>query len=136
MQLEKKRALITGAGAGIGKAIAIRFAREGAAVVVSDIQADAGQAVADSILKSGGKAHFVRADMTRESDVERMIDEGTGKLGGLDVLERVELRERPRARARQRRSLGLILLSRHPPFCIKKIAPPHRRGCAAASPSR
>ncbi len=86
MQLEKKRALITGAGAGIGKAIAIRFAREGAAVVVSDIQDQAGRAVVDSIHESGGKAHFVRADVTRESDVKRMIEEATSKLGGLDVL--------------------------------------------------
>src|SRR5262245_52094694 len=86
MKLEKRRALVTGAGAGIGKALAERFAREGAAVVVSDVRRDTGEAVVAAIAKGGGKAHFVAADMTREADVERLIQESVSRLGGLDLM--------------------------------------------------
>lgn len=85
MRLERKKALITGAGAGIGKAIALRFAREGAHVVVSDIQTEAGEAVADTIRTAGGTAHFIRTDVRREAEVKRLVSETADKLGGLHI---------------------------------------------------
>lgn len=85
MQLEGKNAVITGAGAGIGKAIALRFAQQGARVVVSDIQNEAGEAVANTIRKSGGTAHFVRTDVRREADVKRLVSDAADKLGGLHI---------------------------------------------------
>ncbi len=85
MRLEGKNALITGAGAGIGKAVAMRFAQEGARIVVSDIQDEAGERVADSIRTAGGIAHFVHADVSREADVKRLVAAAAEKLGGLNI---------------------------------------------------
>lgn len=85
MRLDGKKALVTGAAAGIGKAVALRFAREGAHVVVSDIQTQAGEAVAESIREAGGIAHFVRADVSRESDVQNLVRTSAEKLGGLNI---------------------------------------------------
>ena len=85
MRLEGKKALITGAGAGIGRAIALRFAQEGARVVVSDIESAAGEAVANTIRKAGGAAHFIRTDVRRDAEVKRLVSEATEKLGGLHI---------------------------------------------------
>jgi NAD(P)-dependent dehydrogenase (short-subunit alcohol dehydrogenase family) len=86
MKLAQKRAVVTGAGAGIGKAIAVRFAAEGARVVVNDLRKDAGESTVAAIRKSGGNAEFVGADCSREAEVKRMIDDAAVKLGGLDVI--------------------------------------------------
>ena len=83
--LTGRQALITGAASGIGRAIAELFAREGAAVVVIDLNA-AGQATADAITAAGGCALFVRADVTRMEDCRRAVDETLQAFGGLDVL--------------------------------------------------
>jgi len=69
MKLTGKVALITGAAQGIGRGIADVFAREGAAVVVADINADAGEAAAAALRHAGGKAVFHRTDVTIEADV-------------------------------------------------------------------
>ena len=79
-RLEGKVAVITGAGSGIGRASARRFAAEGARVAVADLDESAGKAVADEI---GGL--YVRADVTVREDVEAMYDSAIGELGGLDV---------------------------------------------------
>ena len=63
MRLQDKVAIVTGAGSGFGEAIAKTYAREGARVLVADINAAAGQRVADEIINSGGQAQFVRADV-------------------------------------------------------------------------
>src|SRR5262245_49189020 len=76
-----KVALVTGGTAGIGKATALAFAREGAKVVVSGRNADAGAEVVKQIQRSGGEATFIRADVTRASDVQALI-EGTLKAYG------------------------------------------------------
>ncbi|MGH8998697.1 MAG: SDR family NAD(P)-dependent oxidoreductase [Acidimicrobiia bacterium] len=86
MRLEGKKALVTGAGRGIGRGVALALARQGAAVVVSDIDKDGGQAVAEEIGRAGGTAHFVAADVSRESDVQQMVAEAARALGGLNVL--------------------------------------------------
>ncbi|MBW8358265.1 MAG: SDR family oxidoreductase [Weeksellaceae bacterium] len=84
-QLENKVAVITGAGSGIGKATALLFAKEGAKVVVSDINVENGQKVVDEIKNSGGEAIFVKADSSSPEDNERLVAETVKAFGKLDV---------------------------------------------------
>ena len=86
MQLQGKRAIITGAATGIGAVTARMFSQEGAGVVVADINEDEGQRTVAEIREGGGEARFVRTDVTKESDVEALIKDGAEALGGLDVL--------------------------------------------------
>jgi NAD(P)-dependent dehydrogenase (short-subunit alcohol dehydrogenase family) len=86
MQLEGKRAIITGAATGIGAVTAQMFAREGAAVVVADINEESGQRAVTEIRDKGGKAHFIRTDVTNENEVQELIRQGADTLGGLDIL--------------------------------------------------
>jgi len=85
-RLSGKRALITGAASGIGRATALLFAREGAAVAVVDVDEMGGQAVVQTILDEGGQAIFVRGDVTRAADCQRAVQETVDRLGGLDIL--------------------------------------------------
>ncbi|MBI3954218.1 MAG: SDR family NAD(P)-dependent oxidoreductase, partial [Chloroflexi bacterium] len=84
--LEKRVALVTGAGQGIGRGIALRLAREGASVVASDINEAASRAVAQEITSAGGKALPFRADVTIRPQVTRMVREAVGRFGKLDIL--------------------------------------------------
>ena len=86
MRLKDKVALVTGAGAGIGKAIAETFAKEGAKVVVNDLNADTAQAVADGINKGGGAAASVQADVSKEADAVKIVKFTVDTYGRLDVL--------------------------------------------------
>ncbi len=86
MQLEGKKAIITGAATGIGAVTAHMFAREGAGVVVADINEEAGRRTVAEIREQGGDAHFVRCDVTRESEVAALVRDGAEALGGLNVL--------------------------------------------------
>jgi NAD(P)-dependent dehydrogenase (short-subunit alcohol dehydrogenase family) len=87
MRLKDKVAFITGAGAGIGAAAAYRFAREGAAVVVAEIDEGRGRDVAQTIVAHGGRAVFVRCDVTEEDSVEQAVAEGSAAFEGrLDIL--------------------------------------------------
>ena len=85
-KLSGKRALITGAASGIGRATALLFAHEGAAVAVVDVDEMGGQAVVQTILDEGGQAIFVRCDVTRAADCQRAVQETVDRLGGLDIL--------------------------------------------------
>ena len=76
-----KVVLVTGGTSGIGEATAVAFANEGAKVVVSGRREKEGKAVAGRIARAGGTAHFVRADVSREADVKRLV----AKFGRLDV---------------------------------------------------
>jgi len=81
--LQGKVAVITGAAGGIGRAVALRFAREGAALVLADIDEDGGRALAQSL---SDKAHFVRTDATDDAQVRAMIDAAREKFGRVDIL--------------------------------------------------
>lgn len=80
-----KVALVTGAASGIGKAAAFAFADNGAAVVVSDVNEDLGEKVARQIEEAGGKAIFVRADISKAEDCEKLVKETLAKFGRLDT---------------------------------------------------
>lgn len=85
-RLQGKSALVTGAGSGIGKAIAATFAREGARVMASDLNEDTAKAVAAQIEDSGGEAKWVRTDTTSEEDVKAAIASTVEAFGSLDVM--------------------------------------------------
>jgi NAD(P)-dependent dehydrogenase (short-subunit alcohol dehydrogenase family) len=83
VRLEGKVALITGGGSGMGKIASELFAREGANVVLTDVNDEAGEATAAAI---GGSAHYVHADVSREADAEAMVAAALDRFGRLDVL--------------------------------------------------
>jgi NAD(P)-dependent dehydrogenase (short-subunit alcohol dehydrogenase family) len=77
--------LITGALAGIGRATALAFAREGASIVVSGRRDEAGRALAAELGETGVRAEFIRADVSNENDVRNLIDQTVAHFGRLDV---------------------------------------------------
>lgn len=79
-------AVVTGAGAGIGRAIAETFAAAGAAVMVSDLKQETANAVAEQIIANGGKAAAIACDITKEDDLSRLINETVSQLGKLTIL--------------------------------------------------
>lgn len=85
-RMEGKRAFVTGAANGIGRAIAEAFAREGAAVGIADIDDAAAGAVAGAIAARGGKALALTCDVSDRASARAAVDEAAGTLGGLDVL--------------------------------------------------
>lgn len=84
-QLENKVAIITGAGSGIGKATAELFAREGARVVVSDINEEHGKEVMEEINKMGGEAIFIKADTADPGENEMLVKQTLDRFGTLDI---------------------------------------------------
>ena len=86
MRLADKIAIVTGAARGIGRACAERFAREGATVVLSDVDAAAGVATTDAIAARGAIARFIAADVSKAADVERLIAGTVSAFGRIDVL--------------------------------------------------
>ena len=82
--LENKVALVTGAGSGIGRATAVAMAREGAKVVVSDINSASGLETVRIVTANGGKAEFVHADVTKTADVQTLVAQAVKAYGRLD----------------------------------------------------
>lgn len=79
-------AIITGAATGMGAATARMFAREGAHVVVADVNDEAGEATVDAIRSAGGEAVYARTDVSRDGDAERMVAAAVERFGRLDFL--------------------------------------------------
>ena len=83
-QLEDKVAVVTGSGSGIGKATALALAREGARVVVAEIDRESGEETVQTIVRQGGQAIFVKTDVTREADAESLVKAAVETYGRLD----------------------------------------------------
>ena len=83
---ENKVAIVTGAGSGIGRSSATRFASEGAAVLVADVRGDKAEKVAGLIVDAGGRAVATDTDISDPAQVEAMITRAVRDLGGLDVV--------------------------------------------------
>jgi NAD(P)-dependent dehydrogenase (short-subunit alcohol dehydrogenase family) len=79
-----KVAIVTGAAAGIGRAVALKFAAEGAKVIVSDVEEEGGEATASAIRSGGAEAVFIRADVAKAADVTALIAQAVAKFGRLD----------------------------------------------------
>lgn len=83
--LQGKVAVVTGAGSGIGRAVAQAYAREGAAVLASDVNEAGGRETCEGIAAAGGRASFFRADVSRAAECAALADEAVRAFGGLDV---------------------------------------------------
>ena len=86
MRLDGKVCVITGAGSGQGRAAALRFAEEGARVVIAEIGVATGASVADEITAAGGAGLFVQTDVSGEEDWRRVMAAAEERFGGVDVL--------------------------------------------------
>lgn len=86
MKLQGKVAVVTGAGSGMGRAIAILFAKEGAKVVVSDINIDTANATVAEIKANGGEAMAILTNVAMEDDIQNLVDTTIDQYGTLDIL--------------------------------------------------
>ena len=84
--LANKVAIITGGASGIGRATALLFAQQGAAVAIADHNADAAEAVTNEIVAAGGSAIFEPVDVTRSADCRRVVERAEQEFGGIHVL--------------------------------------------------
>jgi NAD(P)-dependent dehydrogenase (short-subunit alcohol dehydrogenase family) len=85
-RLANKVAVITGGARGIGEGIAARFAREGARVIVADVQEAEASALAQRLVGAGYQAAAVRCDVSKAADVEQMVQYAVDRFGALDIL--------------------------------------------------
>jgi NAD(P)-dependent dehydrogenase (short-subunit alcohol dehydrogenase family) len=86
MRLEGKIALITGAGAGIGRTCAELFAREGACVAIAEFNSETGEAACQQITSGGGQAIFIKTDVSSPENVEDAVKRTVAAFGGLDII--------------------------------------------------
>ena len=86
MRLNQKTAIVTGAGSGMGQAEAIGFAKEGAQVVVADVNLATAEATRDAIVAAGGKAIALAVDVTQLADLQHLVDVTLATYGRIDVL--------------------------------------------------
>jgi NAD(P)-dependent dehydrogenase (short-subunit alcohol dehydrogenase family) len=86
MELQGKTAIVTGSGRGIGEGIALAFAREGARLVIVDMNLDDANNVAKNIAAKGGKAIAVKADVTKKDTLDAMVTATVKQFGAIDIL--------------------------------------------------
>jgi NAD(P)-dependent dehydrogenase (short-subunit alcohol dehydrogenase family) len=83
--LENKTAIVTGGGSGIGKAICLLYAAEGAKIIASDVDEEGGNATAAAIKDKGGNALFVKAEVSKEADNNMLVEQAVKQFGGLHI---------------------------------------------------
>ena len=86
MRLNNRTAIVTGSGNGIGRAIAILFAKEGANVIVAEIEEDTGNETVEMIKSDGGEATYINVDTSKIDSVERMVSNSVEKYGDSNIL--------------------------------------------------
>jgi len=86
MRLQNKIAIITGAGSGIGRSIALAFVKEGAKVVIADWSEENGKQTKEQIRKEGGEAIFIKTDVSKAKDIDEMVKICLDKFGRIDIL--------------------------------------------------
>ncbi|OIO46506.1 MAG: short-chain dehydrogenase, partial [Parcubacteria group bacterium CG1_02_40_25] len=86
MRLQNKIAIITGAGSGIGRGIALAFVKEGAKVVVADWSEEGGKEAVEQVRKINGEAVFVKTDVSKTVDIDKMVKTCLDKFGRVDIL--------------------------------------------------
>jgi NAD(P)-dependent dehydrogenase (short-subunit alcohol dehydrogenase family) len=86
MRLKNKVAIVTGGGAGIGEAIAVRYAQEGARAVIAEVSTSRGESVVDAIHALGGDAVFIQTDVSCETQVKGMVDRTLKDFGRIDIM--------------------------------------------------
>jgi NAD(P)-dependent dehydrogenase (short-subunit alcohol dehydrogenase family) len=86
MRLKEKIAIVTGIGAGIGEAIALRFAEEGAGLLLADIHEPGGRRTLDQVRALGAEAELVVADIADEAQAQSIADAAAARFGGIDIL--------------------------------------------------
>jgi len=86
MRLQDKIAIITGAGSGIGRSIALAFIKEGAKVVVADWSEEGGEETVEQIHKINGEAVFIKTDVSKTADIDEMVKTCLDKFGKVDIL--------------------------------------------------
>ncbi|HUD32688.1 MAG TPA: SDR family NAD(P)-dependent oxidoreductase, partial [Variovorax sp.] len=86
MRVKDKVAIITGAGAGIGRASAELFAREGARVLLADVNVEAGETACEAIVQAGGSCLFVPTDVSQPVQMQRLVETAIQTHGRLDIL--------------------------------------------------
>jgi NAD(P)-dependent dehydrogenase (short-subunit alcohol dehydrogenase family) len=129
MRLESKIAIVTGVGAGIGESIAIRFAEEGARLVLADIQEAPGLATLEKVKALGAQAAFVKADISKEEDARGIAAAAVSSFGGIDVLvnnaaDFTQMSVEKAEVADWQRVLGVNVIG---PALVAKFAIPHMK---------
>src|SRR5262245_32003936 len=86
MRFANKGVLVTGGGSGIGRAVCLAFAREGADVGVADVSVEGAESTAQEVRRAGRKAVALKVDVTDPASVQAMVNQAVSTLGGLHVL--------------------------------------------------
>jgi NAD(P)-dependent dehydrogenase (short-subunit alcohol dehydrogenase family) len=118
VQLQGKVAIITGAATGIGRATALLFAREGASVVVADINEDDAQRTVADIEDEGGSARFVQTDVSEAEDMRALMERAAEEMGGIDVIVNNAGAQRSGAVTEFEESEWDLLMSVNPRSCF------------------
>jgi NAD(P)-dependent dehydrogenase (short-subunit alcohol dehydrogenase family) len=135
MDLEGKLAVVTGAATGIGRVTAQLFAREGAQVVIADVNEGEAQKTVDSINEAGGSARFVRTDVSRAEDMQALMDSAAEQMGGIDVIVNNAGAQRSGAVTEFEESEWDLLMRVNPKSCFlgAKYGVPHLRARGGGS---
>ena len=136
-RFEGKVAIVTGGGKGIGRASALAFADEGAAVTIADIDRAAGEETRQLIADKGGRALFVAGDIADESYVKRVVAETVAEFGGIDVLHNnaASCATEPWWISRSRNGTTRLISTCAPPSSLANIAYPRCANVAEAPSS-